>query len=73
MGIGAGDIFGVREDEWKYAYDATNGRESLFNLNLDPFEQRDLAAAEKARARELRRRVAAWVTFEDAFLNGREN
>lgn len=73
MAIAGGNIFGVREGEWKYIYDVTSGRESLFNLTADPQEQRDVSAQEPERARTLRQRVAAWVTFEDAFLWGREN
>ena len=73
LAIAGGDIFGVREGDWKYVYDVANGRESLFNLRLDPEEQHDFAAGEPARAAQLRQRVAAWVTFEDAFLKGREN
>ena len=73
LAIAGGDVFGVRDEEWKYVYDVTSGRESLFNLGGDPDEQRDLAATEPERANRLRQRVAAWVTFEDAFLWGREN
>ena len=73
MAIGGGDIFGVREAGWKYMYDVTSGRELLFNLQLDPNEQRDLSAAEAGRALQLRRRVAAWVTFEEAFLWNHED
>ncbi len=73
LAIAGGDLFGVREDNWKYIYDVTSARESLFNLAADPTEQSDLAKSEPERAKRLRQRVAAWVTFEDAFLWGREN
>ncbi|HEX8616078.1 MAG TPA: sulfatase, partial [Thermoanaerobaculia bacterium] len=73
MAIAGGDIFGVREGDWKYIYDVTSARESLFNLRLDPDEQHDFAKGEPERAAQLRQRVAAWVEFEDAFLWGREN
>jgi len=73
MAIAGGDVFDVREGDWKYIYDVTSGRESLFNLRLDPQEQHDFARGEPERALQLRQRVAAWVTFEDAFLWGREN
>ncbi len=73
MAIAGGSVFGVREGAWKYIFDVTRGRESLFHLASDPQEQRDLSATEPARANELRQRVAAWVTFEEAFLWGREN
>lgn len=73
MAIAGGDLFGVREGDWKYIYDVTSGREMLFNLPADPHEQRNVAADEPARCTDLRKRVAAWVTFEDAYLWGREN
>ena len=73
MAIAGGSVFGVREGSWKYIYDATNREESLFDLTTDPKEQHDLSATEAVRAKRLHQRVAAWVTFEDAFLWGREN
>ena len=73
MAIAGGDIFGVRDGDWKYIYDVTSARESLFNLATDPTEQHDLRANEAERAKNLRQHVAAWVTFEDAFLWGKEN
>ncbi|MDQ6939355.1 MAG: sulfatase-like hydrolase/transferase [Verrucomicrobiota bacterium] len=73
MAIAGGDIFGVRDGDWKYIYDVTSARESLFNLASDPTEQHDVRTSEPERAKNLRQRVAAWVTFEDAFLWGKEN
>ena len=73
MAIAGGDLFGVREGDWKYIYDVTSEGESLFNLTTDPQEQHNLAPTETARSAEMRRRIAAWVTFEDAYLWGREN
>jgi arylsulfatase A-like enzyme len=73
MAIAGGDVFGVRESDWKYVYDVTSGSESLFNLRDDPNELRNVVSAQPDRAKQLREHVAAWVTFEDAFLWGREN
>ena len=73
MAIAGGNIFGVRDGDWKYLYDVTSGRELLFDLATDPKELKDVSAKEPARAKELRERVAAWVSFEDAYLWGREN
>ncbi len=73
MAIAGGSLFGVREGDWKYFYEVKSGRESLFNLARDPKELRDVSGQEKERAAGLRQRVAAWVTFEEAFLWGREN
>ncbi|MEP6820866.1 MAG: sulfatase-like hydrolase/transferase [Chthoniobacterales bacterium] len=73
MAIAGGSVFGVREGDWKYFYEVNSGRESLFNLATDPKELHNLSDQEKERAAGLRQRVAAWVTFEEAFLWGREN
>jgi hypothetical protein len=61
-------LFGVREAQWKYSYNATSGAEMLFDLETDPGEQVNCAAGEAARCKKLREKVAAWVGFEDAFL-----
>jgi arylsulfatase A-like enzyme len=50
----------VRAGDWKLLEYFENGRLELFNLASDPGEARDLAAAEPARATELRSRLAAW-------------
>jgi hypothetical protein len=73
MAIAGGDVFGVREGDSKYIFDVTSGRESLFDLAADPTEQNNTAATQPERCLELRRRLAAWVSFEDAYLWGREN
>ncbi|MFL6568050.1 MAG: sulfatase-like hydrolase/transferase [Chthoniobacterales bacterium] len=73
MAIAGGDVFGVREADWKYIYDVTSGSESLFNLRDDPNEVRNVVSGQPDRAKQLRERAAAWVTFEDAFLWSREN
>ena len=73
MAMAGGNVFGVREGDWKYMYDVTTAGESLFHLRLDPDEQHDFAASEPAIALRLRQRVAAWISFEDAFVQGRAN
>jgi arylsulfatase A-like enzyme len=73
MGIAGGDSFGLREAQWKYVYDVTSGQETLFDLSSDRDERHDAAPAQKDLCLRLRQRVAAWVTFEDAYLWGREN
>jgi arylsulfatase A-like enzyme len=53
-------LLGVREGDWKYIYNATAGRDELFNLKLDPAEQRNAAPEQRERVRRLRQRLAAW-------------
>jgi arylsulfatase A-like enzyme len=53
-------LLGVREGDWKYIYNATAGRDELFNLKLDPAELRNAAREQGERVRRLRQRLAAW-------------
>jgi arylsulfatase A-like enzyme len=52
---------GVREGAWKYIYDLREGTEELYRLDLDPMEQRNIAATDRARCTRLRQRLAAWA------------
>ena len=61
-------LLGIREDRWKYVFEATTGNESLFDIASDPGEQRNMVATEPGRVNRLRQRVAAWIAFEDQFL-----
>jgi lipoteichoic acid synthase len=61
-------LLGVRDANWKYIYDATRGREELYDLARDPDEQLSLAAANSERCRVLRQRLAAWKAFAHGAL-----
>ncbi|HEY1911602.1 MAG TPA: sulfatase-like hydrolase/transferase [Vicinamibacterales bacterium] len=52
---------GVRENNWKYILDLRVGAQELFDLDRDPTEQHNLAAAEPERCVRLRQRLAAWA------------
>ncbi|PYQ19094.1 MAG: hypothetical protein DMF79_13455, partial [Acidobacteria bacterium] len=53
-------LLGVREGSWKYIYNATRGREDLYDLARDPDEKENRATEDVAMCRTLRQRVAAW-------------
>jgi arylsulfatase A-like enzyme len=61
-------LLGVREHNRKYIYNATIGREQLYDLAADPREQTNLASDEPDRCAELRSRVAAWVKYEKGHI-----
>ena len=63
-----GYSLGMREDQWKYFFDAKSGKGSLFDLEADPLEKRDLFALEADRVKRMRQRLSAWIAFEEAFL-----
>jgi arylsulfatase A-like enzyme len=56
-------LLGVRENALKYVYDATRGRDALYDLAADPDERRNLAADHSDTCRRLRSRLAAWRDF----------
>jgi arylsulfatase A-like enzyme len=53
-------LLGLREGDFKYIYNATRGRDELYDLVHDPQEERNIASAQPERVRALRGRVAAW-------------
>jgi arylsulfatase A-like enzyme len=63
-------LFGVREDNWKYTYNASTGREELYHLSTDPTEQINVAMHHAADCERLRQRIAAWLHYEKRHLTG---
>jgi arylsulfatase A-like enzyme len=53
-------LLGVREDHFKYIFNATRGKEELYDLTADPDEQTNVAAQHPQRCKVLRQRLAAW-------------
>ena len=56
----------IRSGSWKLIHYYEDGRDELYDLAGDPGERDDLAAAERGRAAELRRRLDRWLTDLDA-------
>jgi arylsulfatase A-like enzyme len=63
---------GVREGERKYIYNATTGREQLYDLATDPQELQNLAAQFPAECRKLHQRLAAWREYVRRDLEARK-
>ncbi len=61
-------LLGVREENWKYIYNATIGREQLFDMSRDPAEQTNLAAQSPEQCLSLRQRLAAWLKYEESHI-----
>jgi phosphoglycerol transferase MdoB-like AlkP superfamily enzyme len=51
----------IREGSWKYILDLRAGSDELYDLDHDPTEQHNVAAANPERCVRLRQRLAAWA------------
>ena len=51
----------VREGRWKYIFGVRDGRDELYDLDMDPLEQHNVAAEHPDRCDRLRQRLAAWT------------
>ena len=57
-------LLGVRENQWKYVFNATRGGDELYDLFADPTEQKNLARANEAECKRFRQRLSAWVDYQ---------
>jgi len=55
-----GDLFGIRQDRWKYLESGDGEHRELYDLVLDPGETHDLAREHPEQASRLSARIAAW-------------
>ena len=55
-----GSLFGIRQGRWKYIESDALGTRELFDLEEDPSEWRNLAAANPDKLRELAARLRSW-------------
>jgi arylsulfatase A-like enzyme len=53
-------LLGVREGKWKYIYNATRGRDELYDMEADPQELKNVAREHAELCQRLRQRLAAW-------------
>ncbi|HVC93076.1 MAG TPA: sulfatase [Pirellulales bacterium] len=61
-------VLGLRDGRYKYHFYVAGERDELFDLEIDPGEEHDLAAEQPQRCLAYRRRVAGFVQHQRAFL-----
>ena len=57
-------LLGVRENQFKYVFNATLGQHVLYDLSTDPQERANVARQHPEVCLNLRRRLAAWVEYQ---------
>ncbi len=61
-------LFGYREGQRKFIYDASNNVPELYDLKADPAELVNIAAGSPAYTQQAERRLAAWVQYQGRFF-----
>jgi arylsulfatase A-like enzyme len=56
--------FGLREGRLKYIYNATLGRDAMYDLETDPLEQRNISEQRPQEGKRMRARLAAWLAYQ---------
>ncbi len=59
-------FLGVRDQKYKYIFNATLAEEELYDLEQDSLEHHNLASSNPELCRPMRQRVAAWVHYQKA-------
>jgi arylsulfatase A-like enzyme len=60
-------LLGVRQGKYKYLWDFQERREQLFDVERDPEEHSNRAKEHPELCAQLRRRLVAWVHFQDGW------
>jgi phosphoglycerol transferase MdoB-like AlkP superfamily enzyme len=63
-------LFGFREGDFKFIYNATGNVYSLFDLKKDPHEEYNIADKNKPYVEESKKQLNAWIHYQTDFVNG---
>ncbi len=61
-------LFGLREDNWKLIYNATDNTYKLFDLAKDPREAKNIAEENGAFVKEAGANLRAWMYYQDQYM-----
>ena len=61
-------LFGYRDGDYKYIFDAAQDRLKVYNIREDPHETVDLVDDLGERRPEVMQRLAAWVQYQDKLM-----
>lgn len=63
-------LFGFREGDYKFIYNATSNVYSLFDLKKDPHEETNIADNNKTYVEESKQQLNGWIRYQTNFVNG---
>jgi lipoteichoic acid synthase len=67
-------LFGFRENQFKYIYNATKNTTEVYDLEKDPYETVNLASKHSpAELAKGHKRLAQWIQYEDKFMKAMIN
>jgi phosphoglycerol transferase MdoB-like AlkP superfamily enzyme len=61
-------LFGYREENHKFIFNVTKNRMEVYDLEKDPQETNDLASRFEHKAEMYHQRMAAWVQYQNKFM-----
>ncbi|MES2139608.1 MAG: sulfatase-like hydrolase/transferase [Bacteroidota bacterium] len=61
-------LFGYREGDRKYIYNATTGDTEIYDLNTDPQEAKNIATDLPEQVESCHQRLGAWVQYQNKFM-----
>ncbi len=61
-------LFGYREGDRKYIYNATNGDTEIYDLNTDPQETKNIVGDLPEQVQRCHQRLGAWIQYQNKFM-----
>lgn len=61
-------LFGYREGNRKYIYNATNGDTEIYDLDTDPQETKNIASDLPEQVESCHQRLGAWIQYQNKFM-----
>lgn len=62
-------LFGCRDGNYKFIYNATKNTSTLYNLKTDPYESINIADQHLQYVKELNKQVNGWIQYQDNYVN----
>lgn len=62
-------LFGFRQDDYKFIFNATDNTFALYNLATDPYETVNIADQQPAFVKEAKSNLQAWMQYQSAYMD----